>query len=381
MINADISGSAPVKPEVIELLNEYLKLNKFANPNSNHRLGCQLYNEMEQSRGELCALLGCDAENIAFNSGSTEGIRSIFFHLFEHGEINNSIIFYSALEHSATLENIKYYQDKGIEAVEIPHFKNGLLNIEDLRAKLENCHKSNILIAVMAAHNETGIIQDYQQIGALAHRFNAKYFSDTTQLIGKLPFCFESSNIDFAVASGHKFGALPGSGFLLIENPWHFRPLIIGGGQENSLRAGTQNYLGISSLAIALKAASEDMKKNEEIESVQHAFEHDLKTKFPSSTILGDSVKRVPGITFCALGGLKRSKIQNLFDQEGILITSGSACSDKKNAASRTALHLGYDKHIAQETIRISLGLGASESTYRQLTSLLDELTTHDLVA
>lgn len=381
MINADISGSAPVKPQVIELLNEHLKLNKFANPNSSHRLGNQLYSEIEQSRGTLCALLNCDADNIVFNSGSTEGIRSVFFHLFENTEAEDAVILYSPLEHSATIENVQYYQRKGIETVELAHFQNGLLDLNDLQTKLEKCTKKTVLVAVMAAHNETGVIQDYQQIGKLCHRYGAQYYCDTTQLIGKAPFDFEGSHIDYAVGSGHKFGALPGSGFLLLENPWRFNPLMLGGGQEKALRAGTQNYLAIYSLAIALQIACEEMQEHHTIKTAQHTFEHTLKAKFPSSKILGEDVERVPGITFCAISGLKRSKIQNMFDQEDILITSGSACSDKKNKASKTALYLGFDESVARETIRISLGLSASQAQYEKLLCLLEELIAHDLVA
>ncbi|WP_415839067.1 cysteine desulfurase family protein, partial [Pseudoalteromonas byunsanensis] len=290
-------------------------------------------------------------------------------------------IFYSPLEHSATIENVEYYQKKGIETVEIAHLKNGLLDLSDLQKKLEGCSKKNSLVAVMAAHNETGVIQNYQQIGALCHRYNAQYYCDTTQLIGKVPFDFEGSNIDYAVGSGHKFGALPGTGFLLIGDPWRFNPLMLGGGQEHALRAGTQNYLGIYSLAIALKAAHIDMQAHSSVKEAQQTFERALKEKFPASEIFGEDIVRVPGITFCSIAGLKRNKILNVFDQENILVTSGSACSDKKNKASKTALHLGYDEALAQETIRISLGLNASKAHYDRLLFLLEGLALDDLVA
>ncbi|KDM93123.1 cysteine desulfurase family protein [Photobacterium galatheae] len=381
MINADVSGSDWIKPEVFDYLKKQFSEKRFGNPNSNHFIGNSLFQEIEMARGTLCGLLSCDSHHLIFNGGATEGIRNVFYSFFEHHNYQDAVILYSPYEHSATLENVRYCRSKGAACIALAHEQNGLLDLAELKATLQACQGKAILVAVMAAHNETGVIQDYQQIAEVCHSYDAEYLCDTTQLIGKQPFDFERSEVDYAVASGHKFGALPGTGFLLVKNSWHFSPLLLGGGQESSLRAGTQNYLGIASMAIALPLAHQRMANQAEVTVAQRRFEQALQHHFPGTVIIGEAAPRVPGLTFCAIGGVSRETLQAALEDARIMVSSGSACSDRKSALSKVATGLGYSDEVAKNTLRFSLGYSGTAAVYSSLTETLLAVEPKALVA
>jgi cysteine desulfurase len=375
IVYADVSGSARVAASVKNLISHMFTTNEFANPNSAHALGMKVMDRIETSRFNISKILGCRGEQIIFNSGSSEGITSIFNHFFIQNKKQDSLILYSSLEHQSVLKNVQRCQQFGsVELMTIDHIENGYLNLSDLEEKIvANKHKK-VLLCIMHAHNETGVVQPLDKISTLAKKYNVKIFSDMTQSIGKIIVNLDHLDIDFAVASGHKFGALTGIGFMYIKDIDNFTPLIVGGGQESNIRSGTQNYIGIYSLSVALAEKTDRMATEyERYDFARNHFENKLKSIFQDSIIIGEDAKRIPLVSFISTPYNSSKKIQSLLSENNIYISTGSACSDRKNRVSKSVLGLGLDLKYAGNTNRFSLEDTSFEEDYRTILEVLFE--------
>lgn len=355
-VYADVCGSAPVSMGVSNMLQALFSTRQCANPNANHTLGVQLLERVERARGSIARLLNVDADCLIFNSGSSEGCAQVFHDFFERYKHDQPLVLYSAIEHSCTLQNIKRYCLEGLQAIAVGHKINGLLDTEQLAQLLCTHAGRPILVCVMAVHNETGVIQPIEAIARQVKAQGGLLFSDMTQAIGKIPVDLHASGVDFAIASGHKFGALPGAGFLYARNRYGLSPLIAGGGQEGGLRGGTQNYPGILSIETALQ--EKQLKYGASKAAAQRGretFERTLQAMLGEVVVIGQQAPRVPCVSFIALPGINTKKLQLALNTQAIYITGGSACSDKKLRLSNTVTQLGYPDRIAGNTVRISI--------------------------
>jgi cysteine desulfurase len=348
---ADVNGSAQISTPVIQMVTDFLKRKICANPNANHLLGKTLLDDIENSRTVIANNLSTNADSIIFNSGASEGCSNIFHHFYETYKRDNPLILYSPIEHPCTLQNIQKYLKKGIEALALLHHKNGLVNLEVLEEILQMNQRRPILVCIMAVHNELGIIQPSGAINAIIKKYNGLFFCDMTQAIGKVKINISQSGVDYAIASGHKFGALPGVGFLYVKDIYSFLPLILGGGQESKIRGGTQNYLGILSLAVALTEKEKIINESyANGVSAREAFEKNLKEIISDIVIFGQEVERIPCVSFISLPRINSKKLQFFLNKNFIYLSTGSACSDKKSKLSNTVLSLGFNDEIAINT-------------------------------
>jgi len=370
MIYSDYNGSAPICSEVKKYLIDRLNNDgPYANPNAIHFLGGKCLRAMEKARKTCAEVLGAKPDNIFFNSGSSEGISTIFYSIEKHcaDKPEKRTIVISSMEHSATLNAAKNLESQGYKLEWIPTLPSGLIDFNFLDAYIPVKKKEIALVVVMAANNETGVIQPYKQIAALANSNGVLYFSDTTQLIGKDLFNFEQSGIDFAVASGHKVGALTGTGLLLAKEPTLLAPIIFGGGQEKGLRGGTQNYIGNETLAVALKAFQENAHKLENLKSMREKFERDLKHKLPSLVILGENSPRIPNTCFLAYPGVHGQAVQIELEGQNIFVTTSSACSDNEPVTSKVLKSMGVEDQVGRGAVRVSFGLCHRENDFEEL--------------
>jgi cysteine desulfurase len=328
----------------------------FANPNAIHSLGGKIFKGLEQCR-TLCAQnLGAKSSQVLFNSGSSEGITHIFWSLLSEKKPGKNIIVLSKIEHSAVQNAAAYYETQGYELYFVPCLKTGVIDLATLKSFLAESHSKVAMVSLMAANNETGAIQPFQEIGQLAQSYQVPFFSDTTQLVGKIPFDFASAGMDFAVVSGHKLGALTGTGLILVKNPRALLPLIFGGGQENGKRGGTQNYLGIETLTVALEDTKNKFDLLDEKKEWQIEFETKLKKEFPELVIFSDSTPRLPGTTFLSYPGIHGQALQIELESQDIFVTTSSACSDNDPTPSKVLKAMLVEDHIGRGAVRISLG-------------------------
>jgi cysteine desulfurase len=373
MLYADYNGSAPVSNCVKELLMKKLDQCEYANPNAAHSIGQNLYMEQENCRMTCAKLLGAKSSQIIFNSGSTEGISHIFNSLLLDAKENGkSSLMISSIEHPAVVNNAEYYcQLFGMELITVQTKSNGEIDLEDFKNKL---NPNMAMVSIMAANNETGVIQPYCEIGKLCREANVPFLCDTTQLIGKTSFNFNESNIDYAVLSSHKVGGLIGSGLILCQDANNLRPFIIGGNQERSLRGGTQNYIGIASFACALESSIKKLEQLEELKKERINFEKTLKEKFPSLVIFGEDAPRLASTSFLSLPGTSGQKIQAKLEKHGILVTTSSACCDQKTSISRILENMNVSEEQGAGAIRISIGHSNPKEDYAKIYNALCDI-------
>lgn len=374
MIYADYNGSAPLCREVIDYLKERLETGPYSNPNAIHQLGQKTLMGMENARALCAKTLGALPKQIVFNSGSTEGISQVFFSLL-HGnkEKGRDLILISGIEHSAVINCARFYeQDEGYRVQILPTRPNGQCDVEALDEIISKNAGKIALVGVMAANNETGVVQPYKEIGALCQKEGAPFVCDTTQYIGKTPFNFKESNIDFAFLSGHKVGAMTGAGFILAKDPRQLRPFVIGGGQEKGLRGGTQNYIGFETIAVAMDNFEKKKEKITKLQERREQFETKIKEKFPV-VIMGDGAPRLGGTTFISYPGLHGQAVQIELESQGIYVTTSSACSDNEPTTSKVLKAMGVTDDVGRGAVRISLGPCSPDDAYDTIYNALEK--------
>ncbi len=368
MIYADYNGSAPLCPEVRQYMIKRMEGEQFANPNAIHPLATKIMMGIENSRAVCANVLGAKHNQLIFNSGSTEGVANVFFTLLDGIQPKDKpVILISGIEHSAVIKTAEYYQKKGFVIEKVPTFENGLVDLDYLEHFLKNRHSEVAMCSVMAANNETGVIQDYKRISRVCSEFSVPYFSDTTQLIGKDDFNFTESGIDYALLSGHKVGSLTGIGLMMTKDVSKLKTLIIGGGQERDKRGGTQHYLGIETLAIALDAFQKNKGKLAELRARKEQFERMIQKDFPEVVVVGQNAPRLASTSLIALPGIHGQAVQIELETKKIYVTTSSACSDNEPATSKVLKAMNVGDAVGRGVVRISLGLCSDPQTYTDI--------------
>lgn len=370
MIYADYNGSAPLSQEVRKYLLNRFESGPFANPNAIHYLGTKTLMGMENARATCSKILGADYNQIVFNSGATEGISTVF-HSVLSNETKKKIIIISGIEHSAIVNTAQYYATRGFTLKTLPVNPDGVVDLKTLNQWLLDNNGNVALVAIMAANNETGVIQPYKEINSLCMEFNIPYLCDTTQFIGKTPFNFKESNLDFAVCSGHKLGAMTGTGILLVKTPETLLALIIGGGQEKGLRGGTQNYLGNETLAVALSTLEKSFENIPALTKKRKEFEQKVKATFPKVVIIAENSPRLATTTYISYPGIHGQAVQIELESQDIFVTTSSACSDNMPMTSKVLKAMGTDDDVGRGVVRISLCLNSPLDYYDLLADAL----------
>ncbi len=372
MIYADFNGSAPLCGDVKEyLINRIQNDGPYANPNAIHSLGQKVKGAMEKCRYICADLLGAQMNQVIFNSGSSEGISHIF-HSCLFPVRDKKVIITSGIEHSAVINGINFYCELGYQKEVIKTLPNGQVDLNHFQELMKN-HKNNIaLVTVMAANNETGVIQPINEIAKTCNDENVTVFSDTTQFIGKDSFNFAKSGLDFALLSGHKIGALVGSGLILAKNPEELTAHVFGGGQEFGQRGGTQNYIGVETLAVALKSFEKKVEKLSHVKKLRENFEKSLQSKYKNLVVMGQESPRLASTTYMSYPGIHGQAVQIELESHDIFVTTSSACSDNEPSTSKVLKAMGMNDAVGRGAVRISLCCGAEEEHYKKIEDALD---------
>ncbi len=372
MIYADYNGSAPLLPSVREHLKRRLDSDLFANPNAIHSMGQKISKGIEKCREIVAQVVGAYPDQIVFNSGSSEGLSTLIHSVLEAAPKNKRFIITSAVEHAAVLSALRFYEEKrGFKLAVIGVTSEGKVEIEKVQSLLRQHSQETALVCIMAANNETGVLQPYQEIAKLASSHGADYICDTTQLIGKGEFHFEASGVDYAVCSGHKVGALSGTGFIIAKDPTKLSSLVFGSHQERGLRGGTQNYLGIETLAVALKDFDQQKTKLASLKAAREAFEQDIKQSHPEVVIIGEKTSRLAGTTLISYPGIHGQAVQIELESHDVFVTTSAACADNEPETSQVLRAMGVSEDVGRGVIRISLSTSHGEQEYQQIARAL----------
>lgn len=367
MIYADYNGSAPLLGAVKEYLNKRFSSNLFANPNAIHSIGQKVSGAIEKSRGIIAEAMGCFPDQIIFNSGSSEGVSHIIYSILSQAPSDRRVIITGVTEHAVVPDALSAYHDFEIKT--LSHDANGIVDLNHLKKLL--AENKVALVTVMAANNETGVILPYQEIAKICDENGVEYFCDTTQLIGKGEFHFEKSGLNYAVVSGHKLGALPGSGFIIVKEPTKMKALIHGSGQEQALRGGTQNYLGIETLAIAINEFKNKQGNLKELALAKNKFEDDILKNFPEVVVVSKNAPRLAGTTLIGYKGIHGQAVQIELESHDIFVTTSAACSDNQPETSEVLKAMGIDDQLGRGVIRISLSHSHGEQEYSAIATAL----------
>lgn len=374
MIYADYNGSAPLLPVVREYLKKRMDSELFANPNSIHSMGQKVYQGIERCRGLIADVVGCYPDQLYFNSGASEGISHVFFSLLEYAPESKKVIITSPIEHVVIPKALHFYQGhRGFKIESVCIDDNGVVKLDSLKTLLEKYKNKLAMVTIMAVNNETGVLQPYQDIAKLCQLYGVDYFCDTTQLIGKGDFHFENSGIDFAVCSGHKVGALTGTGFVMAKDPTRLKSHVFGSSQEKGLRGGTQNYLGIETLAIALNDFKENKSKLSELMKARLQFEKEIKQMFPATVIIGEKAPRLAGTTLISYPGIHGQAVQIELESHDIFVTTSAACSDNQPETSVVLKSMGIQDDVGRGVVRISLSYSHKYEDYLQIEKALKQ--------
>lgn len=373
MIYFDNSATTKVHPEV---LTTYTKVSEaiWGNPSSLHKMGENAYNLLEQSRVQIAELLGCQKEEIFFTSGGTEGDNwAIKGTALEKGIYGKHLIT-TQVEHPAVLNSMKQLEKLGFEVTYLPVDENGRVSVEDLKQALR---KDTILVSVMAVNNEVGTIQPINKIAqVLADHPKVHFHVDAVQAVGKgLTDLIMDERVDLVTFSGHKFHAPRGVGFLYKRSGRKLAPLLSGGGQEKNLRSSTENLPAIAAMAKALRLLLENETKNVAHEQAirQKIFEH--LQKFDKVTLFSQlDDKFAPHILCFAIAGVRGETIVHAFEDQGVFISTTSACSSKKGQVSSTLHAMQIDDKIATSAVRVSLDENNTMAQADKFNQIFDDI-------
>ena len=373
MIYFDNSATTKVHPEV---LTTYTKVSEaiWGNPSSLHKMGENAYNLLEQSRAQIAELLGCQKEEIFFTSGGTEGDNwAIKGTALEKGIYGKHLIT-TQVEHPAVLNSMKQLEKLGFEVTYLPVDENGRVSVEELKQALR---KDTILVSVMAVNNEVGTIQPIKEIAqVLADHPKVHFHVDAVQAVGKgLTELIMDERVDLVTFSGHKFHAPRGVGFLYKKSGRKLAPLLSGGGQEKNLRSSTENLPAIAAMAKALRLLLENETKNVAHEQAirQKIFEH--LQAFDKVTLFSQlDDKFAPHILCFAIAGVRGETIVHAFEDQGVFISTTSACSSKKGQVSSTLHAMQVDDKIATSAVRVSLDENNTLSEADKFNQIFDDI-------
>lgn len=373
MIYFDNSATTKVHPEV---LTTYTKVSEaiWGNPSSLHKMGENAYNLLEQSRAQIAELLGCQKEEIFFTSGGTEGDNwAIKGTALEKGIYGKHLIT-TQVEHPAVLNSVKQLEKLGFEVTYLPVDENGRVSVEELKQALR---KDTILVSVMAVNNEVGTIQPIKEIAqVLADHPKVHFHVDAVQAVGKgLTDLIMDERVDLVTFSGHKFHAPRGVGFLYKKSGRKLAPLLSGGGQEKNLRSSTENLPAIAAMAKALRLLLENETKNVAHEQAirQKIFEH--LQAFDKVTLFSQlDDKFAPHILCFAIAGVRGETIVHAFEDQGVFISTTSACSSKKGQVSSTLHAMKVDDKIATSAVRVSLDENNTLSEADKFNQIFDDI-------
>ncbi len=368
MIYADYNGSAPLLPAVREYMKTRLESDLFANPNAIHTMGQRLTKGINRCREIISEIVGCHPDQLYFNSGSSEGVSHIIHSVLGSAPANKKVIITSPIEHAVVPAALDFYAKKqGLVIKHVEIDSEGRVKIASLEKLLEENKDKIALVSIMAANNETGVLQPYQEMSKLCQKYQVDFFSDTTQLIGKGDFNFAESGVDYAVCSGHKLGSLTGIGFIIAKEPTKLLPLVFGSTQEKGIRGGTMHYLGIETLAIAFKDFQENQHRLADLKKARLNFEAEIKKAFPNVAIIGEKAPRLAGTTLIGYPGIHGQAAQIELESQDIFVTTSAACSDNQPETSKVLKAMGVDDHIGRSVIRISLSYSHGQQEYSAL--------------
>ena len=335
------------------------------NPSSPHRLGSRADAALGEARTKLADWLGCDAAEIVWTSGATEANNTVLHHA---ALSSASEVWVSAIEHPCVLAAARRYFQRTHRL--IPVSQQGVVDLAWLAEELKKRRPG--LVAVMAANNETGVVQPWREMLALCREREVPFFCDAAQWVGKLPVG-GLGGCDYMTGTAHKVGGPQGVGF--IKCPVKFHPLLVGGPQEEGRRAGTENVAGVLAMIAALEERETKLANAGTAQYLARrmGFENRLARELPDAKIVGATAERLWNTVSVVMPELPdcRQRWVVRLDRQGFAVSTGSACASGKEQTSHVLAAMGFSAGEASRVLRFSSGLETTEEDWSHLLAAL----------
>lgn len=356
LIYFDHSATTPLDPRVVEAMLPYYRA-AFGNPSSLHWAGRQAHEAIDRARQQMADLLHAVSDEIFFTASGTESDNMALTGIAEQYAPDNCHIITSAIEHPAILETCKHLERRGYEISYLPVIPEGLVEPDALQKALR---PNTRLVSIMAANNVVGTLQPISELARITRQHGALFHTDAVQAVGKVPLHMDNLPIDLLSLSAHKLHGPKGVGALYVRAGVHLEPLMYGGGQERGLRSATENVAGIVGLGMAAELARLEMTDEaRRLVRLRDQIITTITAQIPNAYLIGHPVKRLPGHICLGFAGQEGESIKLLLalDEEGIAISSGSACSaNHAGQPSYILMAMGMDAIRGRGSLRITLG-------------------------
>jgi len=366
----DHNATTPLNAEVLEVMMPYMT-GLYGNPSSVHRYGRLTRDALEQARMQVANLVGAQPKEVVFTSGGTEANNLAIRGVLANRKPSRFAV--SSIEHASLIEPAKLMEKQGWQLDSVPVNEQGEVSIETLQSALT---QQTQLMSVMAANNETGVLQDLSKLVVQAKDINSDLFfhSDACQIAGKLPINFSELKLDLMSLSSHKLYGPLGAGALVVKSRVDLAPLIMGGGQEKQKRSGTENLLAIVGFGAAAELAARELQQRK-----AHVFE--LQTQLTEQlsalqdvVVFSQQAPRLPNTVMFALQGIDGEALLMLLDRKGFAVSSGSACESGSTDPSHVLLAMSVKPEIAKGAVRVSLGEQNTSDEVIQFIEVLQDI-------
>jgi cysteine desulfurase len=360
-IYLDFHATTPVDPRVLEAMLPYFT-EHFGNAASRtHAYGWKADAAVETARRQVAALLGASAKEVVFTSGATESNNLAIKGAARALKSRGNHIVTVVTEHKAVLDSCKRLEHEGFEITRLGVGSDGRIDLDQLRDAVT---ERTVLVSVMAANNEIGVLQPIAEIGAIAHERGALMHSDAVQAVGKVPFNVAELPVDLASITAHKFYGPKGAGALYVRRGdarLELDPLIDGGGHERGLRSGTLNVTGIVGLGKACEIAKAEMTSDRDrIGALRDRLLERLRSAVPDLHVNGSLEHRLTNNLNVSFQGISGESL--LLGIDDICVSAGSACSSGSEEPPYVLVALGLDPDLARASLRFGLGRTTTEA-------------------
>jgi cysteine desulfurase len=347
MIHLDANGSTAMLPEVLEAMLPWLR-DGHANPSGAYASARLARKAIDDARGQVAEWIGAEPDEILFTGGGTESVNTALHSMDRLVGEGAAVV--SSIEHSAVLRCV---EDLSRPVKYAPVHPDGRLDLEKFAALLPGA----AMISVMAANNETGVLQPVHEVCTMARERGLPVHSDAIQAAGKSDLNVRWLGVDFLSLSAHKFHGPKGAGALYARRGIRFFPFLKGGSQENGRRGGTENIAGIVGMGAAAAAMRRSAGDHTGVRLMRDSFESMLLTELPGVAINGDPVHRLPNTSHLSFEGCEAVDLIQLLDDAGLECSAGSACMAGKIRPSHVQLAMGLDGARGRSSLRFSFSI------------------------
>ena len=369
MIYLDNAASTKIHDDVLNSMIPYLK-DQYGNPSSIHRYGRLARKAIEKARKQIAFLINADPSEILITSGGTESNNTALNGITMKKP--SSHIITSSIEHDAILEPCKKLSKNGfdVDYVSVDNF--GMVDPEDIENKIT---EKTILISIMFGNNEVGTIQPISEIAKICNSHNVLFHTDAVQAIGKIPINVKELGIDLLSISSHKLYGPKGIGALYIKKGIDIDPVILGGGQEDGLRSGTENVANIVGFGKACEIAKDRFDENiSHMAQLRNSLIEKIHNEIPKVTLNGHSQSRLVNNAHFTFLGINGEDLIIKLDEYGIAASTGSACSVNTQKASHVLESMGFSLEQITGSLRLTVGIFNDEKEIETTVDVLKKI-------